>query len=88
MTDLVAVVRATRASARSLNRCQRLAREALDIDAMQNDAERRADPVRARLMIIVRTQRAQVKAAMARAAAAYDRAQAILAANPLPGDVA
>jgi hypothetical protein len=64
-TNLLTIVRATRRSARAIERMQRLTcrlREARD------------------------TERATLLQQHARAHRAYQRAQAALAANPLPGD--
>lgn len=67
MTNLPAIVRATRASASALAAMQRLHRIVRDRDAEKATRVRAAQ-------------------AYVRAHRRYDRAQEILAANPLPGD--
>jgi hypothetical protein len=67
--SMIAVVKATRASARALKDCQRIAREIRDV-------ERTGDTATA----------ASMYGKLTRAQRRYQRAQAILAANTLPGD--
>jgi hypothetical protein len=69
MSDLIAIVKATRASARALADCHKIAREIREI-------ERSGDTASA-VVLYSKLTRAQHR---------YQRAQAILAANPLPGD--
>jgi hypothetical protein len=71
MYDLIAIVKATRASASALRTRSRLFR--------LFDQEKRKDKPSAETLERLGV---QIKAAGKR----YDRAQAVLAANPLPGD--
>lgn len=66
MTDLIAIVRATRASAKALERMHRYGAKLGRLGTIGNLPE--------------------LRKAYARACRDYERAQAILAANPLPGD--
>jgi uncharacterized protein (DUF2252 family) len=69
MSDLIAIVKATRSSASALQTIARVSRQI-------REAERCGDTAQA----------AMLYPALSRAQRRYDRAQAILAANPLPGD--
>ena len=66
MTDLAAIVKATRASANALDRMQRYGRRLAPMHAAGN--------------------RVELRRAYDLARRDYERAQAVLAANPLPGD--
>ena len=95
MADLVAAVRATRASANALRRLadetRRLQLAQHNIVAMNSQITRpwrRRESALPQLAAVAseRAEVARAAAAIERARKAYERAQAILAANPLPGD--
>jgi len=69
MYDLIAIVKATRASARALADCNRIARAIREIEKSGDSATA-----------------AKMYSTLCRAQRRYQRAQEILAANPLPGD--
>ena len=74
MYDLIAIVRATRASAKALSDCQKIARTL-----------RETAPIGVPSTALVKFREREFRK-FCRAEERYQRAQAVLVANPLPGD--
>lgn len=83
MSSLLAMVRATRASAKALSLFATLQRSAADADREALQMDRTGQGTRA---VALRGLAAAHRRSAARAVAAYERAQAVLLVNPLPGD--